>query len=389
MTADNPETSMSTNHRGGPPGFVRVVSNTSSDTSLIYPEYSGNRLYQTLGNLKISPLAGLVFPNLETGDVLYVTGSTEILIGDNARKYLPRSNLAVKINVEAARFVKSGLLFRALPGEYSPYNPPVQYLSTEDTHSLPGDNSGTATLIRKEILSPSVARFAFSLPSGSNITWKAGQYVALDFSDELDVGYSHMRDDDPSSLNDDFVRTFTISSPPSAVASAAETELEITIRKVGRVTGMLFAWNPRAGGLEVGLRGIGGSFEIARSGKVGFVAGGVGVTPLLAQASELDMQNLKVWWTVKRDDLGFVKKIFEKIPGLKAITMVFVTSAENPGKEDALDGVTLKERRLQATDLQDGGQEIEKWYLCTNPGLRESILKWLPTQQVFFEDFNY
>lgn len=43
---------MDTNIRGGPPGFVRVQSNESSGAVLVYPEYSGNRLYQTLGNLQ-------------------------------------------------------------------------------------------------------------------------------------------------------------------------------------------------------------------------------------------------------------------------------------------------------------------------------------------------
>jgi predicted pyridoxine 5'-phosphate oxidase superfamily flavin-nucleotide-binding protein len=48
---------MDTNHRGGGPGFVRVLCNNDGDggTHIVYPEYSGNRLYQTLGNCE-SPL---------------------------------------------------------------------------------------------------------------------------------------------------------------------------------------------------------------------------------------------------------------------------------------------------------------------------------------------
>ena len=44
---------MGTNHRGGSPGFVRVASNKPGPggCTLVYPEFSGNRLYQTLGNL--------------------------------------------------------------------------------------------------------------------------------------------------------------------------------------------------------------------------------------------------------------------------------------------------------------------------------------------------
>ncbi|BAE57407.1 unnamed protein product [Aspergillus oryzae RIB40] len=94
---------MDTNIRGGPPGFVRVISNEPNGAVFAYPEYSGNRLYQTLGNLQTTPLAGFVFPDFETGDALYVTGQTEVLVGKEAAALLPRSNLAVKVTVTAAR----------------------------------------------------------------------------------------------------------------------------------------------------------------------------------------------------------------------------------------------------------------------------------------------
>lgn len=71
ISSTNGET-MDTNHRGGPPGFVRVAKNDEGGVVLVYPEYSGNRLYQTLGNLQVNPLAGLVFPDFESSDVLYV-----------------------------------------------------------------------------------------------------------------------------------------------------------------------------------------------------------------------------------------------------------------------------------------------------------------------------
>ena len=87
---------MDSNHRGGPPGFVRVLSNDESGAVVCYPEYSGNRLYQTLGNLNINPLAGICIPDFDAGHMLYLTGKTEILVGKKAAEVLPRSNLAVQ-----------------------------------------------------------------------------------------------------------------------------------------------------------------------------------------------------------------------------------------------------------------------------------------------------
>jgi hypothetical protein len=94
ISSTNGET-MDTNHRGGPVGFMRILKNDDGETTLVYPECkwhtsnhrfavyhdansfasldSGNRLYQTLGNLQSKPVAGLAIPNFETSDVLYVS----------------------------------------------------------------------------------------------------------------------------------------------------------------------------------------------------------------------------------------------------------------------------------------------------------------------------
>ncbi len=41
---------------------------------------SGNRLYQTLGNLKANPRVGVVIPGFETSDVLYVSNAPSLTL---------------------------------------------------------------------------------------------------------------------------------------------------------------------------------------------------------------------------------------------------------------------------------------------------------------------
>lgn len=378
---------MDTNHRGGPPGFVRIASHDEKSLVIVYPEYSGNRLYQTLGNLLETPQAGLVFPDFDNGNVLYVTGKTEILTGQAASNVLSHTNLAVKITVEALRFVSDGLGFRGELGERSPYNPPVRFLSTEDRIALSSAATTRAKLVSRDMLSATVARFRFQL-SDPRTNWKAGQYVALSFQDELDIGYSHMRDDDPKSLNDDYLRTFTVSSRPGDTR-----QFEITIRKVGPVTEHLFKHNMRFD-MEVPIMGFGGEFYIQQSNgeNVAFVAGGVGITPLLAQAHDLDLQSLRLYWTVKVADLALVSDTFNRIPGLAAVTKLFVTGkiVEPPSIWKSIEesGATLHSGRMTQEDFQ--GDLTRKWYLCTGVGLRNSILSWLTGKgEVFYEDFNY
>lgn len=55
-------------HRGGPHGFVHV----SGARELILPDYVGNFFFNTLGNLLLNPRAGLVFPDFQSGDLLFV-----------------------------------------------------------------------------------------------------------------------------------------------------------------------------------------------------------------------------------------------------------------------------------------------------------------------------
>lgn len=382
---------MDTNHRGGPPGFVRILSNNEEGLTLVYPEYSGNRLYQTLGNLKITPQAGLVFPDFDTSDVLYITGTTEILTGRAASDLIAHTNLAVKIKVEAAKFLTDALTFRGHVGEFSPYNPPVRLLANEAQIRMPSENKQIiAELVEKVVVTPTVGRFRFRISDPSKTSqWKPGQYVALSFADELDIGYSHMRDDDPKSLNDDFLRTFTVSSRQDSPVGPGQ--FEITIRKVGPVTDFLFKHNVRSQ-LEIPIQGFGGEFFIKQDNeKIGFVAGGVGITPLLAQAQDLDLNALQLYWTLRGDDLPLAQDTFDRIPGMAKSTKLFVTGKINENsdawKSVSTAGAVIEKRRVNVMDVSES--TISKWYLCIGKTLRSSLLEWLEGKTVLYEDFDY
>ncbi|KAN0120041.1 oxidoreductase-like protein [Hyaloscypha variabilis] len=392
ISSSNHKADMDTNHRGGPQGFVRVLSNDENGVTLVYPEYSGNRLYQTLGNLKTTPRAGITFPDFDTGDVLYITGTTEVLAGKDASDLIAHTNLAVKIKVDAVRFVSDSLAFRGQEGERSPYNPPVRFLSSENKNAVTKNKKQVmAKLIEKKIITPTIGRFRFRIADPENASkWKPGQYVALSFADELDIGYSHMRDDDPKSLNDDFLRTFTVSSRQDVLEG--HNEFEITIRKVGPVTDFLFRHNIRSE-LEVPLQGFGGEFFIQQGDreKVSFIAGGVGITPLLAQVHDLDLNRLNFYWTLRSQDLAFANDIFERVPGLAQSTTLFVTG-RNPEMTDAwkkltTSGATLERRRMMKDDIT--GDAADRWYMCTGPSFKNSVLEWMGGKAITYEDFNY
>jgi NAD(P)H-flavin reductase len=395
---------MDCNHRGGPPGFVRVTTpeDAAEASTIVWPEYSGNNLYQTLGNLETTPRAGLVIPDFETGDVLYVTGNTEVLVGADAGKLIAKSNLAVSLKITGARLVENGLPFRGKLMEdasqgRSPYNPRVRYLTTEKTDELgQGGVPTTAKLLKKTKLTPTIHRYRFAL-SDSRIfgPWKPGQYVAMDLSAEMDMGYSHMRDDNPTSLNDDYIRTFTVSSIPGSLGIHGE-EFEVTVRTVGNVTKWL-EWQ-RDGMCEVGIRGFGGEFLFAPNSRNAFIAAGIGITPLLGQLGSIDLDNLKVCWSVGIRDIGLPLAILSEHPEIKKATVICLTGSEtlldkDEDKENMqrlIDtGVQIQRRRVSKEDLAPWLSAVDNWYLCTAPAMRKQVQDWLPGTVVNYENFDY
>ncbi len=70
----HPERGADASHRGGDPGFVQVLD----AHTLQIPDYAGNGMYQTLGNLHTTPRAGLVFLDFDGRRLLHVTGTTKL-----------------------------------------------------------------------------------------------------------------------------------------------------------------------------------------------------------------------------------------------------------------------------------------------------------------------
>jgi predicted pyridoxine 5'-phosphate oxidase superfamily flavin-nucleotide-binding protein len=69
------ERSVDVSHRGGNTGFVRVDGNV-----LTIPDFAGNLFFNTLGNLAANPVAGLLFIDFESGDVLQIAGRTALIL---------------------------------------------------------------------------------------------------------------------------------------------------------------------------------------------------------------------------------------------------------------------------------------------------------------------
>lgn len=75
VASGHPERGMDVSHRGGQPGFVKIMS----DSLLRIPDYIGNGAFNTLGNFVSYPAAGLLFIDFAQNRSLQLSGQARIL----------------------------------------------------------------------------------------------------------------------------------------------------------------------------------------------------------------------------------------------------------------------------------------------------------------------
>jgi uncharacterized protein len=120
LATGHPERGADASHRGGNPGFVEVVDGKT----LRIPDYSGNSLFNTLGNLLSDAHFGMLIPDFRSGRMLQLTGTARVnWSAQDAEHCSGGTGRFVEFKIEEWRE-------RALPVkpasaalEYSPYNP--------------------------------------------------------------------------------------------------------------------------------------------------------------------------------------------------------------------------------------------------------------------------
>src|SRR5260370_34582664 len=103
-------------HRGGRPGFVDVAA----DGTVTVPDFAGNRFFNTLGNLIVNPVAGLIFIDFAKGDLLQFSGMAEVVWeGDEIADFAGAERLW-RVRPSYGRWLRGGFPFRLAPPEPSP-----------------------------------------------------------------------------------------------------------------------------------------------------------------------------------------------------------------------------------------------------------------------------
>jgi predicted pyridoxine 5'-phosphate oxidase superfamily flavin-nucleotide-binding protein len=110
-------------YKGGLPGFVRVLD----EHTLAIPDYDGNGMYRTWGNVLINPHVGLLFLDFEHPKRIRVNGTAEVRADDPLRDECPGAVFIVRVKAERIFPNCPRYLHRMQLVEYSTYAPRPEY----------------------------------------------------------------------------------------------------------------------------------------------------------------------------------------------------------------------------------------------------------------------
>lgn len=80
-------------YKGGDPGFVRVVD----ERTIAFPNYDGNGMYLSMGNLQVNPNVGLLFIDFTHGTRMRFNGTASIDPEDPLMSEYPEAQFIVRV----------------------------------------------------------------------------------------------------------------------------------------------------------------------------------------------------------------------------------------------------------------------------------------------------
>lgn len=254
--------SVDVSHRGGRPGFVRVEGNRLS-----IPDYAGNLHFNTLGNLLENPVAGLLFVDFSSGDVLQVTGRTEVILDSPLITVFEGAERLWTLDIEQVVLRRAAVSLRWAFEEYAPTSLMTGTWAEAQQRLEQRERQRqwlTWRVARVEQESRDIR--SFYLAADEPVTFSPGQHIPVRI---------------PLGADAPLIRTYSLSCAPS------DGYLRISVKAQGPASRFLHE-RVRAGDrLEV--RRPMGSFilDSVSTRPVVLIGAGVGITPLIAMLREL------------------------------------------------------------------------------------------------------
>lgn len=96
LASVDPQGQPTVSYKGGDPGFIRVPD----ERTLAWPNYDGNGMYLSMGNIQGGGQVGLLFIDFERPNRVRVHGSATLHFDDPLLKEFPEAQFIVRVAVE-------------------------------------------------------------------------------------------------------------------------------------------------------------------------------------------------------------------------------------------------------------------------------------------------
>lgn len=264
-------------HRGGKPGFVLI----EDDQTITFPDYSGNYHFNTIGNLVMNPLAGLLFIDFESGDLLYLTCKAEVIWDSKEQHAFAGAERLVRFTLDEGILVENAMPIR---WNFMEYSPSLERTGSweEVAETISAHKAGNVyqeyQVVRVEPDSKIITSFYLQPIDGSDIhCHKAGQFLPVEIQ--------------PPGVAKSINRTYTISNAPNGSSYRLSIKREPSA-KPGLPAGVSSSYfhDHVKPGTRIRAMSPRGKFTLEDSSTrpVVLISGGVGVTPMISMLEQLD-----------------------------------------------------------------------------------------------------
>ncbi len=261
-------------HRGGRSGFVRV----EDECTLLIPDFTGNFLFMTFGNLQLDPRAGVIFIDFATGDLLTLTGRAEVVWEGPELQAFEGAERAWRFHIEAGWRLGAALPLRWRFRDWSP-NTLITGSWDEAARRLEVQRLAQTWRpyrVTRVVDESSVIR-SFHLEPADGFAqpaFEAGQYLPIRLH--------------PGGEAAPLQRTYTLSSAPG------EDGLRISVKREGATSNFLHDQVKVGHVIEaLGPRGQ-FTFDATLRRSAVLIGAGVGITPMVSFARHLVAEGFRL-----------------------------------------------------------------------------------------------
>lgn len=247
---------MDVSHRGGEPGFVRVMD----DRRIQFPDFAGNNHFNTLGNITLNPSVGFLFIDFPSGSLLQLTGRASIDWDSDAVASIPGARRIVDFEIDELYERTSSI--------------PLRWAAS-------ADSVRSLRLTQKTRETDEITSFEFEARDGAPLsTFEAGQYLPI----ELEVP-----------ANEGAVsRTYSLSGPPSTA------RYRISVKRESKGIASRYLHDEVDVGAIIDARTPAGEDLMLPCVQcpVALISAGVGITPMLSLLHALveEESERQVWF---------------------------------------------------------------------------------------------